>query len=96
VGFAIPSSTVRRVTNLLKQDRHIDLAHLGVALQPLSPAISTALQLSTKTGLLVADVDEGGAAESAGLRPGGVIVTFDGKAIAGLPDLIRGITVLTS
>jgi putative serine protease PepD len=71
IGFAIPSNTVRTVVDQLIASGHVDHAFLGVS--------STDSQSS---GAKVASVNSGGPAASAGIRPGDVITTVDGKAVA--------------
>lgn len=94
VGFAIPASTVKRVIDLLKEQGRVDRPHLGLVLQRLSPSIINALELNVKTGLLVADVDAGGAAEAAGLRPGDVIVAVNDGTVASYSDFVRNMSEL--
>jgi putative serine protease PepD len=82
VGFAIPIDTVKSVEPQLLAHGHIDRAWLGVS-TPEAPA---------RVGALVRDVI-GEPAARAGLRPGDLIVEFDGRTIANPSDL--GQAVLT-
>ncbi|MCD6482406.1 MAG: trypsin-like peptidase domain-containing protein [Candidatus Izimaplasma sp.] len=69
IGFAIPSNTVRRITTDLEDDGIVTRPYLG---------ITTYAQLNvcgTEYGVCV-DVQEGGAAEAAGLQNGDTIVGY--------------------
>jgi S1-C subfamily serine protease len=76
VGFAVPSNIVKDVVPKLKADGKIDRAWLGV---------SSAAQPG-HDGALVGQVT-GSPARSAGLRPGDLITSFDGRSIANPSDL---------
>lgn len=54
---------------------------LGVYIQDVDSDIRDALDLKTKEGVLVDDVVEDSPAEKAGIRPGDVIVEFNGKDV---------------
>jgi putative serine protease PepD len=82
VGFAIPVDVVKSVVPQLEADGKIDRAWLGVSTTEAPP----------RDGALVGDVT-GAPAARAGLRPGDLIVQFDGRAIANPSDL--GQAVLT-
>jgi serine protease Do len=60
-----------------------------VRIQSVDDAIAESLGLGTARGALVAGVDDKGPAKPAGLMPGDVIVTFDGKDIKESRDLPR-------
>jgi S1-C subfamily serine protease len=48
--------------------------------------------LAQDSGVVVISVEEGSPAQRAGLREGDVIVTLDGKPVAGVDDLQRLLT----
>ncbi|MFA9431053.1 S1C family serine protease [Egicoccus sp. AB-alg2] len=62
---------------------------LGVALAPADVArrLRAAVGLPERDGLLVREVDEGSAAERAGVREGDLLVTADGAALSDPDDL---------
>jgi len=82
VGFAVPIDTVKSVVPQLKANGKIERAWLGV---------STA-DSATTDGAVVRDVT-GGPAQDGGIRPGDVILSFDGRTITSASDL--GEAVLT-
>ncbi len=82
VGFAVPIDTVKQVVPQLKADGKIDRAWLGVSTSDAAPRDGAVVQQAT-----------GEPARGGGLRPGDVIVSFDGRTIATASDL--GQAVLT-
>ncbi len=64
---------------------------LGVAVEPVTPAIAKELGLKEAKGVVVKRVEEGGPASNAGIRPGDVILEVDRqpvKDVAGLRQLV--------
>ena len=60
----------------------------GMALEPLTRDRAQELGLSSTAGVIVADVQSGGRAADAGLRPGDVIVEIDRKPVSS-PNAVR-------
>ncbi|PTL58508.1 S1C family serine protease [Paraconexibacter algicola] len=80
LGFAVPSSTVKRVVAQLRADGTAEHAYLGV---------STGDSTTGKPGATVASVADGGPAADAGLRTGDLITAVDGKAVTESGDVSR-------
>jgi putative serine protease PepD len=70
LGFAIPSSTVRRVVSQLREGSTVEHAYLGVGIGDASG------------GARLGSVAAGGPADDAGLRAGDVVTALDGTRIA--------------
>jgi serine protease Do len=85
IGFAIPINTIRDVLPGLRSGK-ITRGRIGVSVRPVSPDEVDALGLKDRRGATVAQVPPGPAA-TAGIRPGDVIVDFNGKAITRSDDL---------
>ena len=80
VGFAIPIDLAANVADKLIKDGKVNRARIGIALEPLTPALAKQLGLDAKTkGVLVGDVVTGSPADKAGLKPGDVITGFNGE-----------------
>lgn len=58
-----------------------DVPVLGLRMRPVDPLIAEALGLDSVDGMLVDYVMPGGAADAAGLKPGDILMSVDGKAI---------------
>ncbi|MHB8535474.1 MAG: Do family serine endopeptidase [Sulfuricaulis sp.] len=81
IGFAIPTSLAKSVMeDILKYGRPVR-GWLGVEAQAITPQIARALELGDASGVVVVGVVRGGPAHRAGLQPGDVIVSIDGKKI---------------
>ncbi|HEU0221130.1 MAG TPA: DegQ family serine endoprotease [Paracoccaceae bacterium] len=86
LGFAIPSNLVKQIAAELKNDGKVDRGWLGVSIQPVTPDIAAALGLDAARGALVADVVPESPSRGI-LRPGDVILRYDGKHVATSRDL---------
>jgi serine protease Do len=89
IGFAVPSKTVVPVIDQLREFKEVRRGWLGVRIQHVSDEIAESLGIKPPRGALVAGVDDKGPAKPAGIEPGDVIVTFDGKEIKEMRDLPR-------
>ena len=89
IGFAISSNLAKRVTSQLAEFGTTRRGWLGVFIQEITPDIAESLGLDDVAGALVSTVNENSPAQAAGLEPGDVIVSFDGKMIDKMRDLPR-------
>jgi serine protease Do len=89
IGFAVPINAVKALLPQLRSGKVVR-GQLGVQLHggPILEDEATVLRLPKATGAIVMSVDDGSAAERAGLRAGDVIVEIEGKAVADTSDLI--------
>jgi Do/DeqQ family serine protease len=96
VGFAIPSNVVRHGIDSVRKQGRIIRPHLGVTMQEVTAELAREQALPVNEGLLVTDVTPNGPAQRAGIRPGDIIVGFDGAPVresGDLGSLIRHMTV---
>jgi serine protease Do len=89
IGFAIPASLAANVVQQLKADGHIARGWLGLQLQAVSAEVAEGLGLKGEGGTLVADVLADSPASQAGMRPGDVILSVDGRPLERLTTLPR-------
>jgi S1-C subfamily serine protease len=92
--FAIASNTVRFVASRLMRDGRIRRSVIGVAGQqtPVPRGLTRAAGIATGSGVLVASIEKGSPAATAGFHEGDVVVRFDGLLISGIDDLHRQLT----
>ncbi len=79
IGFAAPSNIVRTVYEQLRKNGRVRRGVIGVRAQTITPALAAGLGLIFDRGVVLSDVTPQGPAETAGLRPGDVVVALDGK-----------------
>ncbi len=82
IGFAIPINLVERIANQLIDKGEVVRGYLGIMIQPLTPDLAKSFDLSTDKGILVAQVTKNSPAEKAGLKPGDVILNFQGRPVS--------------
>jgi len=92
--FAIAIDTAKYVAGWLVRDGKIRRAYLGVGGQNirLPRRLVRHYNLPVESGLLVATVETGSAAQRAGLSEGDIIVEFGGQPVSGIDDLHRLLT----
>ena len=90
IGFAVPSNLARRIVNDLTQYGEVRRGSMGyVEIAPLSTLAAAQLGVPDAKGVLIQAMRRDASAYAAGLRPGDVIVTFNGAAIADGGQLSR-------
>lgn len=105
VGFAIPINMAKEIRDQLIEKGTVTRGHLGIVIQKLTPELSGSFGIEGTNGILVAKVARGSAAEKSGLKPGDVIVKFDGQVVKNMgrfrnrvahvaPDTVVKVTVI--
>ena len=91
IGFAIPSALAEEVVDELKNeaDHTVHRGWLGVRIQAVTDEIAESLGLGKARGALVASVNDNGPAQAAGIEPGDVILSFNGKDVDDMRRLPR-------
>ena len=86
VGFAIPIDMAANVADKLIKDGRVSRARIGIALDPLTPAMAKQFGIDPKTkGVLCNEVLPGSPAEKAGLKAGDVITSFNDQPVVNVP-----------
>jgi S1-C subfamily serine protease len=91
VGLAIPANEAKRILAELAARGFVERARLGVSVQALEQPLAAALGVAGRRGCVVAAVEDGSPAATAGIAPGDVIVAVDGGAVATIRDLNRAL-----
>ncbi len=81
IGFAAPSNIVRNVFTQIRKSGHVLRGEIGITAQTITPLLAEALQLSGEGGVIVSDVDPDGPADKAGVKPGDLVLSLDGKTM---------------
>jgi len=91
IGFAIPVNLAKDVLRQLRDRGEVVRGYLGVSVMPVTPEARQAAKLESSRGALVAETVSGSPAASAGIKPGDIIVAFQGEPIQNPHDLTRRI-----
>jgi serine protease DegQ len=95
IGFAIPVTTAKSVMESIISTGHVTRGWIGVEPQDITPELAESFGLSKKTGAIIAGVLRGGPADAAGMRPGDILVSVEGKAVTDTTDMLNLIAQLT-
>lgn len=87
-AVAIPSETLTRVANTLKEHGGIRRGYLGVGAYPVRLPQHLWARAGAETGLIFLSVDPAGPAHQAGLLLGDVLVNLGGRSLEGVEDLL--------
>jgi len=87
IGFSIPSNNAKRVIDQLIEFGETKRGWLGVRIQYVSKEIAEVEKLDKPRGALVASVADGSPSDAAGIKPGDIILEFDGKPINEMSEL---------
>jgi serine protease Do len=79
IGFAAPSNIVRNIFNQIRKTGRVRRGMIGVNPQTITPLMAEALGLTIDAAVVLSDVIPGSAAEKAGLAPGDLVLSLDGK-----------------
>ena len=79
IGFAAPSNIVRNVFTQIRKYGRVRRGEIGVTTQTITPLMAEALGLTFEGAVVLSDVMPGSPAAKAGLEPGDVVLTLDGK-----------------
>jgi S1-C subfamily serine protease len=104
IGFAVPVETAQKALPALKKGQTVKRAYMGVSTRTIDGSLS-GLGLPVKEGALIQSVEQGSAAEKAGLKAGGIsaqlatgesiqlggdiIVEVDGQKVATSDDVAQ-------
>ncbi len=89
IGFAVPAELAVNVVNQLKEFGETRRGWLGVRIQPVTDDIAESLKMELPRGALVSGIIEGGPITKGEIKPGDIIIRFDGTDIAEIRDLMR-------
>jgi serine protease Do len=87
VAFAIPINLAMDVENQIVKTGKVEHGRLGVEVQTLDQSLADSFHMKSPTGALVAKVLPDSAGAHAGIRPGDVILKFNGDNIDGAGQL---------
>ena len=90
IGFAVPSNLARRVMDDLIRYGEVRRGSIGIVeLVPVDREVARQFELPRAEGLLVARMSRTSSAYLSGLRPGDVVLTFNGTKVDSATQLWR-------
>ncbi len=95
IGFAIPSNMARQIMDIIIREGEVSRGWLGVVIQDLTDDLAASFEYDSTDGVLVGDVPQNGPAAEAGIKPGDIIVRFNGKSVEDMNEL-RHMVALTT
>jgi serine protease Do len=87
IGFAIPINMVKTILQQLRDNGRVVRSWMGLSIRDVTESAQRSLGLADAHGAMVMDVHPQGPAAAAGLQPGDVIRSFNGRSIATSSDL---------
>ena len=94
IGFAIPINLALRIMEQILDTGEVKRGFLGVSIQDISPELAEAFGLTKKSGALINKVLKDSPADKAGLLPGDIVISIDGKKIRNANDVRNRIGLL--
>ncbi len=89
IGFAIPVSLARNVMEQIIKTGSVTRGWIGVEVQPITPELAESFRMPNTDGALIAGVMRGSPADKAGIRPGDVLLTIDGKEVKDAENMLE-------
>jgi len=87
IGFAIPANMVQNLVDQIIEFGEVRRGVLGIRGRSVTSVIAEEMELDTNQGAFIESVDEKSAADLAGIEPGDVITSINGKKIKSFEEL---------
>jgi serine protease DegQ len=81
IGFAIPVSSARNIMEQIIRSGSVTRGWIGVEAQEITSELAESFGLPNTDGALIAGVVRGSPADTAGIRPGDVLLSVEGKTV---------------
>lgn len=94
IGFAIPVDVAQQVMEGLLRDGQVTRGWIGVEPRDLTPEFAENFKLPIKEGALITGVLQDGPASKGGMRPGDVVTSVGGRAVANTAELLNRVAAL--
>ena len=94
IGFSIPISLARDIMTQLINKGRVVRGWLGIVIQELTPELAEGFGVKQAGGVLVAEVMKDSPAEAAGLKPGDIVVEFDGAPVKDVSELQKRVAAV--
>ena len=91
ICFSVASNTALHVLTQILAHGRVRRGRIGIVAEqvPLPQRLRDLASLTQSSGVLVREVASGSPADTAGIKPGDVLVSLDGAAVTGVDDVTR-------
>jgi Do/DeqQ family serine protease len=86
-SFAVPINLVKKVVSDLMEFGEVKRGYLGVIIQEMNSDVAKRENISVNQGVLITELVDGGAAQTAGAKVGDVIMKVNGITTKSVPEL---------
>lgn len=94
IGFAIPASLARQVTEQIVMQGNVTRGWIGIEAQDITPELAESFRLKLAQGALIAGVLRGSPADKAGLHAGDILLEIEGKPVSDSNSMLNLIAAL--
>jgi Do/DeqQ family serine protease len=94
IGFAIPTNMIMTIKESLVKHGKVRRGLLGVTTQDLTPELVSAFNLENKRGAAISRIESNSPAAKAGLEPGDIIVSANGRPVTSSQDIYNLVGLL--
>jgi serine protease DegQ len=94
IGFAIPATLARQVTEQIVAQGNVTRGWIGIEAQDITPELAESFRLSRPQGALIAGVLRNSPADKAGLRAGDILLAIEGKPVVDSGTMLNLIAAL--
>ncbi len=94
IGLAIPINMAKGIYSQLIETGTVVRGFLGILPQDLDPKLAESFGLKDSKGILIPEVTPDSAADKAGVKPGDIIIKFNGKTVEKAQELRNRIAML--
>ena len=94
IGFAIPVSSAKQVMEQIISSGSVTRGWIGVEAQEISADLAESFKLKSAEGALIAGVVRGGPADTAGIKPGDILLSVEGRNVGDPSAMLNLISAL--
>lgn len=94
IGFAIPVSTAKSVMEAIIKTGQVVRGWIGIESQDITPELADSFGLPRDSGAIIAGVVRNGPAHRAGIVPGDILLSVEGKPVGTTADMLNLIAQL--